>query len=193
MCVSVCSHVWVHTCTKRLEPRCICSQIWGQNGSAWVEQAISSSGMSGALHLEEMFLAHLQFNQPLLHPASPVFFSGGAHACSPPCALFWRFSSCMVVLHELELGQIRRKETAAFACTHEEPEDQLDHSRSMRRALWQMRRPWTCWEACFFHRAFAAVFCILLRWLWELCEDSQLRCKKICDYLQRRSQQTADE
>lgn len=60
----------------------------------------------------------------------------GAHAGSPPCTLSWRFSGCMVVLHELELGQIRRKETAAFAFTHEEPEDRLlslDHSASMKQ------------------------------------------------------------
>lgn len=72
----------------------------------------------------------------------------------------------MVVLHELELGQIRRKETAAFAFTHEEPEDQLlslDHSASMKQggtdeeALDMLR--------CLFFFFFfvAAIFCILLR------------------------------
>lgn len=71
---------------------------------------------------------------------------GGGHACSPSCTLFWRLSSSMVVLHELELGRIRRKDTAAF--THEDPNDQLlSLDTSVKRALRQMRRPWTCRDA----------------------------------------------
>lgn len=95
--------------------------------SAWVEQA-RSSGMSWPLHVEERHISGTFTVQPTPSPPSVscVLQRGwGAHACSPPCTLFWRFSSCMVALHELELGRIRRKETAAFAFTHEDPNDRL--------------------------------------------------------------------
>lgn len=82
VCLRVCSHVWAHTCSKRLATRCICSQIWGRmqrvGGTGYIIIII----MSWPLRLEEMFLAHWQCNHPPLHPGCPVFFSGCARACA---------------------------------------------------------------------------------------------------------------
>lgn len=153
-CVWECVHMFGLTHAANDWRRAASVPRFGDGCSAWVEQATSSSSSCPDLYVWKRCFWHIDSATIPLSTLGVLYSSAGVHVP----ALFWRFSSRMVVLHELEWGHLSLDSSTSIKGLTDE-EDML---RSLFFSLW----------------AFAAIFCITLRWLWELCEDSQLRCKK---------------